>query len=200
MAWNVPAEDRGQMATHTGGQDWLVSWHPPSEPPAGRPHGAAGVCVTRNGQLVLISHDGLLWGFPAGRPEGTEDIEETLRREVREEACAQVLRAQMLGYARSQCVEGHEEGLVPVRSCWHAEVEVGPWEPAVRDRTPAHRPGNSREGTRPRPRRRASRCGRWGRPGWAPDLRARRRSRTTSPSRSLDVDVTTGTRWPMEVY
>jgi 8-oxo-dGTP pyrophosphatase MutT (NUDIX family) len=129
MSWKVPAEDRRRMATHTGGQDWLVSWHPPSEPPAGRPHGAAGVCVTRGDQLVLISHDGVLWGFPAGRPEGAEDAEETLRREVWEEACARVLGARLLGFARSECVEGREAGLVLVRSYWHADVEVEPWEP-----------------------------------------------------------------------
>lgn len=118
-----------RMPTRTGGQDWLVSWHPPDDAPAGRPHGAAGVCVAA-GQLVLISHDGTHWGFPAGRPDGDdESIEETLRRELWEEACVRVTRTGLLGFARSECVGGHEQGLVLVRSYWRAEVQILPWEP-----------------------------------------------------------------------
>ena len=56
------------MPTRSGGQDWLVSWHLPDDPRPGRAHGAAGVCVAGD-RLVLISHDGVHWGFPAGRPE-----------------------------------------------------------------------------------------------------------------------------------
>lgn len=78
------ARDGEQMRLHTNGQDWIVSWHPGDAEPAGSPHGAAGVCVTGDGQLVLISHDGRHWGFPAGRPEGGESAEETLSREMLE--------------------------------------------------------------------------------------------------------------------
>ena len=117
------------MRTHSHGQDWDVSWHPPSDSPTGRPHGAAGVCVTPTGGLVLISHDGQHWGFPAGRPEPGETIEETLRREMREEACVTVTDQRLLGFARSLCVAGHEKGLVLVRSYWAATVEPQPWEP-----------------------------------------------------------------------
>jgi 8-oxo-dGTP pyrophosphatase MutT (NUDIX family) len=116
------------MPTTSGGQDWLVSWHRPDDPPTGRPHGAAGVCVAQAG-LVLISHDGVHWGFPAGRPEADESVEATLRREMWEEACVRVTGARMLGFARSQCVAGREHGLVLVRSYWRAEVEILPWEP-----------------------------------------------------------------------
>jgi 8-oxo-dGTP pyrophosphatase MutT (NUDIX family) len=79
--------------------------------------------------LVLISPDGVVWGFPAGRPEGAETPEETLRREVLEEACARVTTARLLGFARSECVAGHEKGRVLVRSFWRADVDVLPWEP-----------------------------------------------------------------------
>ncbi|MFC0527536.1 NUDIX hydrolase [Phytohabitans kaempferiae] len=116
------------MESRAGGQRWLVSWHPPEVEPAGRPHGAAGACVAGD-RLVLISHDGTHWGFPAGRPDGDESAEETLRREVWEEACARVETARLLGHARSECVAGHEAGLVLVRSYWRAEVEVLPWRP-----------------------------------------------------------------------
>lgn len=117
------------MPANSGGQDWLVSWHRPEDRPAGRSHGAAGVCVAELDQLVLISHDGVYWGFPAGRPEGDECIKETLRREMWEEACVRVVGARMLGFARSECVQGHEKGLVLVRSYWRAEVEIEAWEP-----------------------------------------------------------------------
>ena len=115
------ARDREQMRLHTNEQDWIVSWHPGDAEPAGTPHGAAGVCVTGDGQLVLISHDGRHWGFPAGRPEGDESAEETLSREMLEEACADVVGARLLGYARSQCVSGWQQGLVLVRSYWRAD-------------------------------------------------------------------------------
>ncbi|HEX9335085.1 MAG TPA: NUDIX domain-containing protein [Pseudonocardiaceae bacterium] len=130
MAGNaiVSAPDGEVMPSHSGGQDWLVSWHSATSEPVGRPHGAAGVCVATD-QLVLISPDGIHWGFAAGRPEPGETIEETLRREMLEEACVRVVGQRLLGFARSECVEGHEKGLVLVRSYWRAEVEIQPWDP-----------------------------------------------------------------------
>jgi len=49
--------------------------------------------------------------------------------EVLEEACATVVGARLLGFCRSACVAGPQEGQVLVRSLWRAEVELGPWEP-----------------------------------------------------------------------
>ncbi|MGO3087079.1 MAG: NUDIX hydrolase [Corynebacterium flavescens] len=92
-------------------------------------HGAAGVCLTHPGELVLISHEGDHWGLPAARPEGNEQPEETLVREILEEACALVTGYRLLGFSRSLCIEGHERGLVLVRSYWRAEVMVQPYEP-----------------------------------------------------------------------
>jgi ADP-ribose pyrophosphatase YjhB (NUDIX family) len=88
------------------------------------------VCITGTGQLVLISNDQRHWGFPGGRPEGNESPEETLRREILEEACAVVVGTpRLLGLVRSRCARGWQQGLVLVRSCWRANVEVGPWAP-----------------------------------------------------------------------
>jgi ADP-ribose pyrophosphatase YjhB (NUDIX family) len=117
------------MPTHSHGQDWLVSWWPAHDQPAGTPHGAAGVCVTATGELVLISHDGVHWGFPAGRPEADETTKDTLRREVAEEACAIVISARLLGFAHSECVDGHQKGQTLVRSYWRADVRAEPWQP-----------------------------------------------------------------------
>ncbi len=123
------ARDGEEFAFRANGQDWLVSWHPSPTPPEGTPHGATGVCVTGDGGIVLISADGAHWDLPAGRPEGRETWEETLRREMLEEACATVVRARLLGFHRGACIAGPELGLVLVRSLWRAEVELAPWEP-----------------------------------------------------------------------
>jgi ADP-ribose pyrophosphatase YjhB (NUDIX family) len=122
------AVDGVEFAVSTGGQDWRVGWHPPHGPPPGTPHGAAAVCVTA-GRVVLVSGDGERWGLPGGRPEPGESWEDTLRREVWEEACATVTSCRLLGFSRGACVRGHEAGLVLVRSLWRAEVRIERWEP-----------------------------------------------------------------------
>ena len=79
--------------------------------------------------MVLISEDGKQWDLPAGRLEDGETGEETLRREVDEEACATVTSAQLLGYARGECTDGPYKGEVIVRSFWRADVIVNDWLP-----------------------------------------------------------------------
>jgi ADP-ribose pyrophosphatase YjhB (NUDIX family) len=128
MADGPVAADGVQVPVWSGGQQWLVSWHPPPDPPDGTPHGAEGVCVTTDGGIVIISPDGTLWDLPAGRPESGETWEQTLRREMDEEACATVVQARLLGFTRGECVTGPERGLVLVRSVWRADVELRPWE------------------------------------------------------------------------
>ncbi|MEV4513181.1 NUDIX domain-containing protein [Dactylosporangium sp. NPDC049525] len=124
----VPASDCEPMSSRSNHQDWLVSWHPPGERPAGRQHGANGVCLA-GADLVLISDQGVHFGLPGGRPEADETDLETLCREMREEACVRVTEARLLGVARSECIAGPELGLVLIRSFWRAEVVVDPWEP-----------------------------------------------------------------------
>jgi ADP-ribose pyrophosphatase YjhB (NUDIX family) len=125
----VVAADRQELAVPLDGQVWMVSWHPPATPPDGTPHGAEGVCVTDEDEIVLISPDGERWGFPAGRPEGSESPEQTLHREMLEEACVAVVRARLLGFSRGVCTSEREEGLILVRSMWRTEVQLGAREP-----------------------------------------------------------------------
>lgn len=46
-----------------------------------------------------------------------------------EEACVKVIDARLLGFSRSECIQGHELGLVLVRSYWLAHVAIEPWQP-----------------------------------------------------------------------
>jgi 8-oxo-dGTP pyrophosphatase MutT (NUDIX family) len=123
------AADEEQHAVHASGGDWLTAWFPPSSAPDGTPHGACGFCVTQDGGVVLISHDGLHWDWPGGRPEPGETWEQTFRREMLEETCAVVRDARLLGFCRSTCLTGAETGLILVRSIWRGEVDLSPWEP-----------------------------------------------------------------------
>ena len=97
--------------------------------PPGQPHGANAFCVTADGEVVLISSDGDRWGWPGGRPEPGESWQQTLEREILEEACARVTGARLLGFVRGRCADGREKGLVLVRSIWRAEVTLRPWLP-----------------------------------------------------------------------
>lgn len=122
------AMDSSDLAVSTDGQHWRVRWHGPHDPPAGTPHGAAAVCVTGD-RIVLVSSDGRRWSLPGGRPHQDEGWAETLRRELREEACAQVTGCRLLGFTRGVCVRGPQQGLVLVRSLWRAAVRLEGWEP-----------------------------------------------------------------------
>ena len=123
------ARDGEEFAARSNEGEWLITWRPPTAVPEGAAHGANAFCVTAENHVVLISEDGERWGWPGGRPEGDESWEQTLRREVLEEACAVVVDARLLGFTRSVCLTGPEQGLVLVRSIWLAEVELMSWEP-----------------------------------------------------------------------
>jgi ADP-ribose pyrophosphatase YjhB (NUDIX family) len=123
------AGDGEEVVLPANGGDWAMAWHPARDAPPGQPHGANAFCVTTDGGIVLVSVDGSRWGWPGGRPEPGESWEDTLRREMLEEACAIVTDARLLGFVRSRCLAGHEEGLVLVRSIWRAQVRLLAWQP-----------------------------------------------------------------------
>jgi ADP-ribose pyrophosphatase YjhB (NUDIX family) len=110
-----PAADGEPFLVRSNGGTWSVGWHSPVSVPEGTPHGANAFCVTADDQVVLISNDGKRWGWPGGRPEGDESWEQTLRREVLEEACALVRNARLLGFA-ARCASRDLKRV----SCWSA--------------------------------------------------------------------------------
>jgi ADP-ribose pyrophosphatase YjhB (NUDIX family) len=124
------AIDNEPMPDTDAGQDWVISWHPPAMPPAGTPHGSSAVCLTGGGEVVLVRTGDGGWTIPGGRSEPGETWEETLHREVAEEACATVTGSTLLGWGQAHCIRGHEAGKVLVRSLWLAHTVVDAWEPA----------------------------------------------------------------------
>ena len=120
--------DGDEIDVHYRGQLWSISWHSPRESPLGDRHGSAGICITEDRKVILVSVDGEQWDIPAGRPEGDESWEETLLREMLEEACARVTDAQLLGFCRGTCIDGAEAGLILVRSIWLAKVQLLEWK------------------------------------------------------------------------
>jgi ADP-ribose pyrophosphatase YjhB (NUDIX family) len=123
-----------------GAGSWRPVHRPVRDGRGGRARGRGGLrryrtepnafCVTHDGGVVLVSTDGSRWEWPGGRPERGESWEDTLRREILEEACATITGARLLGFVRARCLSGHENGLVLVRSIWRAEVRLLAWQPA----------------------------------------------------------------------
>lgn len=122
------AADGSDLIVSSNGGEWRVRWHPPPAAPPGTPHGATAICVSDD-RVVLVSRDGRRWGLPGGRPDPGEGWADTMAREVREEACAQVTASTLLGFTRGVCVRGFQQGLVLVRSLWRAEVRLERWQP-----------------------------------------------------------------------
>ena len=51
-------EEYEEFQVEVGGQDVVVTWFPSHDVPEGKRHGAAGICVTDNDKIVLITPDG----------------------------------------------------------------------------------------------------------------------------------------------
>lgn len=106
---------------------WRVSLHAPDEKPEGAPHGSEAICMVDDENTVLVRNTTGRLNTPGGHPENGESSEETMIREVREEACAAVTSWQLIAYARSECLEGERKGHVMVRDMYVARVEPLPW-------------------------------------------------------------------------
>lgn len=111
------------------GEGLELAWFGSGEKPPGRDHGASGICLVESRSIVLVTRNGVSWDLPGGRPELNEDPEQTLEREVQEEACADMLNATHAGYGQATCRTGPHAGQVIVRTLWVADVTLGEWNP-----------------------------------------------------------------------
>ena len=79
-----------------GGRKILFTWRPSGNEDDYHPWSQAyGFCFTKEGKLLLVK--GKHWMLTGGGREGEETPEETLRREVREEASVTISRIGFLG-------------------------------------------------------------------------------------------------------
>ncbi len=124
------ARDAVPVPVQHDGIDYLFSWHPPEHTPDGQRYGSSGLCLTDDGMMIAVSPDGEAWWPPGGRPEDGEDWHATLVREVREEACATVDSATLLGFVRGEAITGPRKGRTLVRSYWFARVQLHEWNPS----------------------------------------------------------------------
>ncbi len=106
---------------------WKISLHPPGERPDGANHGSEAVCMVNDIETVIVRDTSGRLNTPGGHPEEGETSEETMIREVREEACAEVTSWQLLCHARSECLKGERQGHVMVRDMYLARVVLLPW-------------------------------------------------------------------------
>jgi 8-oxo-dGTP pyrophosphatase MutT (NUDIX family) len=90
---------------------------------------ALGLCFTADGMVVMVTWDDERWTFPGGTVEPGETVEQTLVREVAEEACARVLARTYL--ACQHVADPLNPDGVPTyyQSRWWARVELNPWQP-----------------------------------------------------------------------
>lgn len=109
----------------------MLTWLPGYRPgPAEAVTQVSGLCFSGEARLLLVSENGRDWSLPGGKPESGETWEETLQREVAEEAGAEVLHCHLLGAVRV-------EGLTPqpyVQLRFWAWVRLNPFRPAFETR------------------------------------------------------------------
>jgi ADP-ribose pyrophosphatase YjhB (NUDIX family) len=115
------------------GAHYRVSWFdPPFRPPLVETTQALGICFTPESQIVLVTWNDTDWTLPGGTVEPGETLEQTLGREIHEEACARVLACAYIGCQR---VEHLDDDHTPYyqtpyyQTRFWARVELQPFEP-----------------------------------------------------------------------
>lgn len=83
--------------------------------------------VNAHETVVVRNVNGRL-STPGGHPEDGETSEQTMIREVKEEACANVTSCRLIAFARSEKLDGDNVGYVMVRDMYVARVDLLPWQ------------------------------------------------------------------------
>lgn len=115
------------FAPDVGDQWYTASWLPNDGQHYEAARQARGLAVTHDGDAVLVRHRDGDEQIPGGSREAGEDLRATLDRELREEACARVTDAELLGYMRAARRDRGGVSDVHYGSRWWARVELDPW-------------------------------------------------------------------------
>jgi len=98
-------------------------------PPAEQVTQSYGLCFTAEGLVLLVSEADGHWSLPGGTVEAGETTQETLVREIAEEACARVVTSEYLA-CQHVWDPDHPEGRVSYyQTRWWAKVVLDPWAP-----------------------------------------------------------------------
>lgn len=107
----------------------LMSWMDAVDgPDDASVHRSEAVCIADDGALVGVKEFGLV-SLPGGRREENESLVEALRREVREEACAEVVDHELLGYQRFAWIRNDRVDAVTIDALYWARVTLQPFVP-----------------------------------------------------------------------
>lgn len=111
------------------GARYRVAWFdPPFRPPLVNTTQALGICFTSDARIVLVTWNDSDWTLPGGTIEPGETLEQTLTREVWEEACARVQACAYIGCQRVDHLD--DDRPVYYQTRFWAWVELEPFMPA----------------------------------------------------------------------
>ena len=113
--------DQGRVNTVT----WFDAPFRPDPPDCNQ---AYGICFDEWGRILLVRLEGDYWNLPGGGVEAGEALEDTLIREVKEEACSRVIACEYIGCQR---IDDPDHPTGPQRyyqSRFWARVELLEWK------------------------------------------------------------------------